>query len=409
MNVIPRPLCSQKAPTDLGFNRLQDRSSNGLLWNGERLGTTSVLLSEGDRLEVPGSQTGFLFGQLTFGDYEVSNRILGTGSFGKVYLAYDRRFSRQVACKVQSKAMGKEGASGMDLKWEISVLQRVSHPNINGLYDVHDDGVNIRLFLQLVTGGDLFEYIVRERQLPDDVSKFIVYQLANALMYLHSNGIAHRDIKPENILLVRSGNVLPHILLGDFGLAFDAIGRDADDQMAVCIDGTWCAKSRSHVGTPSYLAREAILSRYTGEPYDPFKVDSWSLGVMLFFMLHGIHPFDYGSSEPMTVTRSLVQRQLILDGEIELPAGSTMAEVRTKQKNHPSAPLVQRILHLEIIWPACAGDASGSARELILELLDADPESRRAITDILESDWIRCDAVALQRAFKARVLGQKTD
>ncbi|EPQ29135.1 uncharacterized protein PFL1_03423 [Pseudozyma flocculosa PF-1] len=431
--------------TDSGeiFVSCEDKSTNGLVWNGSRIRNTSVLLSDGDQIQVPGSQT-FVFTQMTGYSRESNTRkrvrtataargsgtggelttdpsfhpspiesrdgtfsaliaadkicIVNSGSFGKVYLAYDEVARRQVACKVQSKTAGNKDKTGMDLKWEIE-------PNINDLYDVFDDGQSMHLFLQLVVGGDLFEYIVRQRHLPDDVAKWLSPTCIRTASL----------IEPENILLVRGGTVMPHVLLGDFGLAYDAAARDAGQDEQEPIDpegvngtgvsvgkahGTFC-RTRSHVGTPSYLAREALLSRYTGEPYDAFKMDSWSLGVMLFFMLHGMHPFDYGSAEPMIVTKSLIERQLILDGEVELPPGHRHDDILAEQASHPSAPLIQRILRLELFWPPLADGEriSEMAQKLIVELLNLVPEERRSVTSIVESEWVASEAEELKSAY----------
>ncbi|KAJ7706372.1 kinase-like domain-containing protein [Mycena rosella] len=277
----------------------QDSSRNGIRLNGHRINKTVVILMHGDSLEIPDSLTFTcqhiwkdlhekveLFDPehptqsartMTVGKYLVTNQKLGSGSFATVHLAFDTSHTncRQVACKT---IRTKKECDKRQIFKEISILNRLEHPNINRIYDTEQNDEFMFIFLQLCTGGDLFTYIIayaeKESRLCEAEAKFIMYQLLIGLLYLHSKMISHRDLKPENILLHVPGPY-PRIVIADFGLARP---RAYQETLNVC-------------GTVSYLPPEGILAldqehlKYVGMPSD-----CWSAGVILYVMLwYDIH------------------------------------------------------------------------------------------------------------------------
>lgn len=110
---------------------------------------------------------------------------------------------------------------------EAHILSQINHPNIIGLEKVYISDNTIYMFLELVTGGDLFSYLdSKDGILPEIETAIIVRQILIAVGHLHSNGIAHRDLKPENILMSSvSGGC--RVILTDFGAArtFDCENR----------------------------------------------------------------------------------------------------------------------------------------------------------------------------------------
>ncbi|TFK56602.1 kinase-like protein [Heliocybe sulcata] len=277
-----------------------DLSTNGIVLNGQKVRKTSVILMDEDVLEIPSSQKftcihlmkqqpekANLFDptppqQPSFkqiGAYTVTSHCLGQGSFASVHLALDPANHRQVACKIIKTKKEHELRSVMK---EVRILLALNHPNINRAYNVEVNGKFLHIFLQLCTGGDLFAYIISrketEHRLCEGEAKYIMYQLLRGLTYLHNKMICHRDLKPENILLHAPGSY-PRVLIADFGLA-----RPKAYQETLNACGTVC-----------YLPPEAVLALdHKDRGYVGMPSDCWSAGVILYIMLTGSHPFDYG-------------------------------------------------------------------------------------------------------------------
>ncbi|KAJ3266986.1 Map microtubule affinity-regulating kinase [Chytriomyces hyalinus] len=203
------------------------------------------------------------------GDY-LFQRIIGEGCFSKVKMAIHFPTGQKVAIKcMDKKAMSEEVGTAERTLREILVLSHVYHPNITRLLEVVDTADFIYLILEYEEGGELFDYIISRKVVPEDDARKLFGQLLGAIQYCHSNGIVHRDLKPENILLDRNGNMK----LIDFG--FSNVIREGHQMNTFC-------------GSPSYAAPE-MLSR---KDYDGQGVDIWALGVVLFVMICGYHPFD---------------------------------------------------------------------------------------------------------------------
>ncbi|CDJ26814.1 ULK kinase, putative, partial [Eimeria acervulina] len=123
--------------------------------------------------------------------------------------------------------------------------------------------------LDLCSGGDLFYEISRFVSFSEYDAVDIIRQMLAAVKYLHANGFVHRDIKAENFMFKRQSQHFP-LLMIDFGLATNF--SKGDILTAVC-------------GSPRYIAPEVLRRAYTE------KCDIWSLGVVVYLMLFGVHPF----------------------------------------------------------------------------------------------------------------------
>lgn len=130
---------------------------------------------------------------------------------------------------------------------------------------------------EMITGGELFDYIANTGAFTEEVCKFYFKQLLQGIHYIHSRGFSHRDLKPENILLDKDYNVK----IVDFGFACPLEGRDGS------------GINRSQIGTPGYMAPEIIAK----QPYQGQVVDLFALGVILFIMRSGHPPFSQASEE----------------------------------------------------------------------------------------------------------------
>ena len=128
--------------------------------------------------------------------------------------------------------------------------------------------------LELASGGGMFERLVSEGAYTEKLASAMMQQVARAIYHLHSRGIIHRDIKPENIVF-ETAEPGSEVQVIDFGTAIILEEKDAK------------VVAGGRIGTWSYWAPE-MLNRV---PYD-HAVDMWSLGVLMYILLVGFHPFD---------------------------------------------------------------------------------------------------------------------
>ncbi|ORY46658.1 Pkinase-domain-containing protein [Neocallimastix californiae] len=202
-----------------------------------------------------------------FKKYELG-KVLGTGAFSEVKIAINRQTKEKFAVKIidKSKCKGKENM----IDTEISILSKVHHENIVRLYDLYQIDNKIYLVMELVTGGELFDDIVRRGKYTESDAAKIVQKILLAIDYLHGMGIAHRDLKPENLLLSdKSKN--GKVMISDFGLS--KIFNDEEVMKTAC-------------GTPGYVAPEVLKRQGYGK-----EVDLWSIGVITYILLCGYPPF----------------------------------------------------------------------------------------------------------------------
>jgi serine/threonine protein kinase len=208
-------------------------------------------------------------GNVLMQKYEMG-KILGQGTFAKVYRARNTKTSESVAIKVIDKEKVVKVGLIDQIKREISVMKLVRHPNIVQLYEVMATKTKIYFVLEHVRGGELFAKVQRGR-LKEDAARKYFQQLICAVDFCHSRGVYHRDLKPENLLLDENSN----LKVSDFGLSALADCKRQDGMLH-----TTC-------GTPAYVAPEVINRK----GYDGAKADIWSCGVILFVLLAGYLPF----------------------------------------------------------------------------------------------------------------------
>ncbi|XP_037896325.1 LOW QUALITY PROTEIN: ribosomal protein S6 kinase 2 beta [Glossina fuscipes] len=209
-------------------------------------------------------------------------RVLGEGSFGKVFLVrkvVGKDAGALYAMKVLKKATLKVKDRVRSTN-ERKILADVGHAFIVKLHYAFQTPGKLYLILDFLRGGDLFTRLSKEVMFTEEDVKFYLAELALALNHLHSLGIIYRDLKPENILLDENG----HIALTDFGLSKQPL------------DGS---KTYSFCGTVEYMAPE-IVNR---KGHD-FAADWWSFGVLMYEMLTGNLPF-HGQSRQETMNQIL--------------------------------------------------------------------------------------------------------
>lgn len=329
---------------------IRDVALNGTFVNSQLLGRGNTHLLENldtieikpfgrfiwKRLDVDMEACRSLFSHIArVLNWTLTDNIVGSGSYGKVYVCRHSSLGKDFAVKVirnYSDILTPEMRERVINESEL--LAKINHPNIVKVYDTLTQGSHLYIIEDLVCGGDLFSYIFDDhsfKPIPESEAIFIIYQLLQALDYLHNQlQVIHRDIKLDNVLLDLPAPY-SKVFLCDFGTA---------KHMAVV------KRTHSIVGTAEYSAPEVINpSSSDSEGYNN-KCDMWALGVMLHIMLSGISPF-------------------LRDGE--------------------TFPLSREDLSLESPdFP----NISKLAKNFIKRLLVVDLEQRMSVTDCLDHVWI---------------------
>jgi serine/threonine protein kinase len=199
--------------------------------------------------------------QVKLDDFEL-DRTVGTGSFGRVMIAYLKKDRTQ---RFAMKMLKKENIVKMKqiehTLNEKQILASINFPFIVSLSYSFKDNSNIYMVLEFVSGGEMFTHLRKTGRYSEEIACFYASQILLSFEYLHHLNIIYRDLKPENVLFDNNG----YIKITDFGFA------------KIIKDRTWTL-----CGTPEYLAPEIILSRGYNK-----AVDWWAMGVLIYEMAAG--------------------------------------------------------------------------------------------------------------------------
>ena len=193
---------------------------------------------------------------------------VGEGAFGVVYRAVQPQIGREVAIKAVHPELANHPDFVRRFEREAQIVARLEHPHVVPLYDYWREPDAAYLVMRFLRGGSV-ETLLETGPLDPSRAVSIVNQIASALAAAHRQGVVHRDVKPGNVLLDEHGNAY----LTDFGVALDAGSSERSTGAMVR-------------GTPAYLSPEQIRL----DPASP-RSDTYALGVVVFEMLTGTHPF----------------------------------------------------------------------------------------------------------------------
>ena len=251
---------------------------------------------------------------------------IGGGSFGQVFLVINNINKKQYAIKHMQKEKLINILQTLDTIYkEIEFQSIIDHPNIVKLLNAEEDEENFDLVMDYAKNGNLFHYIRKNKGLNEDIAFNFFIQIVNAINFLHSNDLIHRDIKPENILMFENN----HIKLCDFGWCVKLDGQERE---------TYC-------GTTEYMSPELVNHRgYSKE------IDVWSLGILLYEMIHGYSPF------------------------------------RPNKPKFNEKDVVNNIKAQKVKF---AKKVSFECKELILHLLDFNKNRRYKVQDIYKSNFVK--------------------
>ena len=278
---------------------------------------------------------------ISINDFE-KIKIIGSGSFGNVYLVKNKNNNHYYAMKSLEKSLIKQKQQEEHTISERILMSKLKNPLMVKLYYCFQDKKYLYFIMEFVQGGELLYHLRKQIRFDDERTRFYISELILALEFLHNNNIIYRDIKPENILIDKTG----HIKLIDFGLS--KIYKDNNDKMfTIC-------------GTPFYLAPEIIEKKGYNN-----SVDWWSLGSLMYEMLSGNPPFKIEGSniysinfnEPLKMdncfseeAKDLINKLLNIDPNKRLGYGKNGVE---ELKGHPYFKDInwEKLKNLEVTPP----------------------------------------------------------
>jgi len=236
----------------------------------------------------------------------VLRSVLGRGSFGIVFCAFDPKLDREVALKVPTPAALLDQGYRRRFVFEAKAAARLAHPNIVSIHEAEDDGPLCYIAEELCRGQSLSEWIAGlSKAVEPRIAAEIIRAIADAVHHAHLSGVLHRDIKPSNILLAPAGPTggLPFVpKLTDFGLAMQMTAFGGASTTGVC------------VGTLRYMAPEqASGPRAKLTP----AADVYSLGAVLYELLSGVSAVDESSASG---ARHRIERGEIVNLPASIPS-----------------------------------------------------------------------------------------
>ncbi|XP_029592551.1 death-associated protein kinase 2 isoform X3 [Salmo trutta] len=213
-------------------------------------------------------------------DYYEIGEVLGSGHFGQVRAVLERASGVRWAgkfLKLRRSASSRLGLERKSVEREVEILQSLQHDNVMALRDVFESRAEVVLIVELISGGELFDFIAEKESLSEEEAIEFLKQILKGVGFMHTKNIAHFDLKPENIMLADKTMPHPHIKIIDFGLAHRL--KQGEEY-------------RSLSGTPQYIAPEVIN-------YEPLSeaADMWSIGVITYILLSGLSPFQGDNDE----------------------------------------------------------------------------------------------------------------
>lgn len=288
------------------------------------------------------------------------DKVLGRGAYGNVYLATNRETKEQVAVK----KISKKYTGSIDFQREMNALLHLNsaggHPNICSLHEHFDEGNFYYVVIDFISGGEMFDFLVSEGAFSEHDASRLVREVASALAFIHGLDTVHFDLKPENLMLSTKNPKSAVVKLVDFGCAQvtapDSPYSEGKDAVRTDV-----------AATPAYCPPEVLEKLMEKKRPKSIKLeptmDMWSLGVILYIMLTGLHPFDLSNADN--------------DDEVK------KAIISRKPPPLRNSPITAHL--------------SDSAIDIIEKLLKPSPKKRITALEMLEHPWVKGETASRKK------------
>jgi serine/threonine protein kinase len=223
-------------------------------------------------------------------------RWIKSGGFGNIYLAKEVDSNKDFAVKeISVKNFSNENL--YNISRESMILKEMSHINIIKFHRIFTYNQKFYIIMDFARGGELSSILSSNKPLKEEHAKNLFHQIYNAVCYIHSKNIIHRDLKPNNILFLDEEKT--HIIIIDFGISGSSNGNQ---------------KELVKAGTQLYLPPEVL----TGVEFSSStKIDIWALGIILYQMVEGCHPFE-NKNKKGSVINNILKNKLEFNKKIQI-------------------------------------------------------------------------------------------
>lgn len=263
------------------------------------------------------------------GEFFTRGRKLGEGCFGQVYLCRENATGAKYAIKrIDLKRDNLE-----NVQREAAIMDHLAgHANIMAIKGILKDDRYAYMVMEFCNGGDLYDLITEQGYFQEEVARHLIRTIISTVDIIHFLGIIHRDLKLENFLVqVEEHEVV--LKCADFGLSSFFTPGQVFTEI---------------VGSPTSMAPEVLDGHYGPE------ADMWSVGVILYVLLSGAWPFYAETQHSAEEAKRILQRS--------------------------GPPSFEDEIWLHI---------SDGAKDLVLKLLDPNPQQRLRASEALRHPWIQ--------------------
>ena len=314
-----KPVKSHRRANSDGHKLSKDPSSSQLPSTDQDRACLIAAIATSFQLSVP---------LVTKPDFYLLGKPLGKGAFGKVYLGTHKLSGLKVAVKAIEKSFMQDERTRKKVFQEVYIMNKIHDKNVIRLLELFESPKHLMIVLEYAGGGDLLQLLRTRGSISEQEARPIFKQIVHAVAACHKEDVIHRDIKLDNILL---NEEMTLIKLCDFGVS------------RVAKNGV---KISEQCGTPAYLAPEIIVN----EGYEPFFVDVWSMGILLYALLSATVPFKAKTIPEL--------HKIILRGKYEFPEYF-----------------------------------SGQVKDIIREMLNPVPHLRIKLSDLKLHEWFNVDTL----------------
>ena len=283
--------------------------------------------------------------------YEILDQ-LGKGGMGEVFLAQDTALDRKVAIKFLPEEMQKDATARMRLLREAKAAASLDHPFICKIYETGEIESKAYIVMEYIEGKDLRNKL-DEGLLPLRDSLQMALEIAEALEEAHGKGIVHRDLKPANIMLTPQG----HAKVMDFGLAKQILPA-GEEAITKTLTQASLTEQGAMVGTLAYMSPEQAK----GETVDA-RSDIFSLGILLYEMTSGNHPFS--KTSPIETLSSILRDPTPAISVTPKVVNPVLSPILRKAMAKDPADRYQKVAELVVDIRKLLRDTVGGSRILL--------------------------------------------